>query len=139
MIAYLVKGKSWAVLGAIMSVSRIIIVLVVVVLAGGGYYYYSSQGDAPGASSAGELKIKLGNNVYSNITALEFSPAGTATYVASGLPEGGLGAGNFHDLVIAGGSEQCRYDLRFTLEDGTKADRMNVDLCAATFYHFESQ
>jgi len=122
-----------------MSATRLVLALIVIALAGGGYYYYSGRAESPDTAAADELKINLGNNVYSTITGLEYSPAGSDTYVAAGLPEGGLGAGDFHDLVIAGGAAQCRYDLRFTLEDDTKADRMNVDLCAATFYHFEAQ
>lgn len=113
---------------------RIIAVVVVVAAAAAGAWLYLG-GDESGDSDA--LVIKLGSNTNDVITGVEYAPAGTGTYSAVTLTDGKLGAGNFVDMTIAGGKTQCKYDLRFTKEDGNVAERKGVDLCAATFYHFE--
>lgn len=83
------------------------------------------------------LVIQLGNNAWETLVGVEFSPASAETYQAVPLPDGKLDAGDFYEWTIVGGAEQCRYDLRFALEGGTVTERKDVDLCAASFYHFE--
>jgi len=115
---------------------RIIIAIVILAAIGAGVYFFVLKGDSGGDSDA--MVINLGSNSYDVITGVEYSPAGAGTFTAVTLKDGKLNPGSFVEMTIPGGRTQCSYDLKFTMEDGTVAERNGVDLCAQTYYHFES-
>jgi len=90
-------------------------------------------------NSAATMEINFGNNSWDTISTVEFTPAGTSTYAALALPEGGMKGGDFVIGAFVDGATICTYDLRFTKENGDVLDRKDVNLCDATFYHFEDQ
>jgi len=116
---------------------RIVALVVVVAAVGFGAYTYLGKNAADDGPA--NLVIQLGNNSYDTLTGLEVSPASAGTYTKVDLTGGELTAGSFYELVLPGGAAQCKYDLRFAKADGKSYDRNGVDLCAATFYHFEDQ
>ncbi|GEM_PF-1890452 len=123
---------------------RNIAIAVVLILGAVVAYMYlgpqnSSQPDGDDAIGSASMEINFGNNFWKPISAVELSPAGTDAYVAIPLPDGSLGAGDFVKHAIPDGSTVCKYDLRFTRDSGDIEQRMGVDLCSATYYHFEEQ
>ncbi len=118
-----------------MNVKSIIGVIVLIVIVGGGYYWY--QGNSSDSSAASDLEINFGNNSWDALKSIELSAAGQNTFQAIPLENSTLGAGEFFKYAIPDGQTVCKYDLRITKEGGEVSDRPNVDLCSATFYHFE--
>jgi len=119
-----------------MNTTRSIAIVVILAALGAGAYIYTSGGGSDSTAATG-MEINFGNNSYDALAKIEISPAGQGSYMALALQEGNLGAGNFSKNMIENGNTVCKYDLKFTKENGDVADRMGVDLCAATFYHFE--
>ena len=114
---------------------RILTAIVVLVAVGIGVYYFLLKGGPGGDPDA--MTINFTSNSYDVITGLEYSPAGAGTFTAVALADGKLNPGLSVQTTIPGGKTQCRYDLKFTTEDGTVAERNDTDLCAATYYIFE--
>jgi len=115
---------------------RLVAVVVIVAAVAVGAWLYLGAG---GSEDSDAMVIKLGSNTNDVITGVEYAPAGSGTYSAVALKDGKLNPGLFVDMTIAGGKTQCKYDLRFTMEKGDVAERKAVDLCAATYYHFEPE
>jgi len=115
---------------------NILIAAAVVIVGGAGAYYWTQQDSAPMVPET-TIEINFGNNSYDPLQSIELSPAGQNSFTAIPLEEGGLGAGDFFKHAIVDGKTTCTYDLRITKVKGDVSERPGVDLCAATFYHFE--
>ena len=61
--------------------------------------------------------------------ALITAPAALAAPGVSSTKPADLPAGNYVEITIADGREQCVYDMKFVMEDDTEFVESGVDLC----------
>lgn len=121
-----------------MSIRNLAMVLILATVAVGGYVFYQQSASGVSTSSAPDaMTIQFGNNSWDALASIELSAAGQDSYSAVPLTDGELGAGSFYAHDILDGRTNCTYDIRVTKLDGSVSLRPGVDLCAATFYHFE--
>lgn len=83
----------------------------------------------PGAALAEDLTFTLTNNSSYAVKSLFTSPADVETWEEDVFADKYLPAGNFVDVTIGDGREQCVYDMKFMLEDDSEFIEPAVDLC----------
>lgn len=83
----------------------------------------------PGAALAEDLTFTLTNNSSYAVKSLFTSPADVDTWEEDVFADKYLPAGNFVDVTIGDGREQCVYDMKFVLEDDSEFIEAAVDLC----------
>lgn len=86
-----------------------------------------------GPALAQELVFTLTNNSGADLIELYASPAQSASWEENILAGATLPSGGSGDVTIAGGREQCAYDLRMVFSDGDVLED-STDLCAAGTY-----
>lgn len=86
---------------------------------------------------AEDVAYELNNN--SALTILEFStsPASMDTFGPDALGSGVVAPGEARVVNIENGSDQCRHDLRFVMEDGQELIARDVDICSLASYTLE--
>jgi hypothetical protein len=83
----------------------------------------------PGAALAEDLTFTLTNNSSYAVKSLFTSPADVDTWEEDVFADKYLPAGNYIDVTIGDGREQCVYDMKFVLEDDSEFIEPAVDLC----------
>lgn len=83
----------------------------------------------PGAAFAEDLTFTLTNNSSFAVKSLFTSPADVETWEEDVFADKYLPAGNFVEVTIGDGREQCVYDMKFVLEDDSEFIEPGVDLC----------
>ena len=83
----------------------------------------------PGVALAEDLVFTLTNNSSYAVKSLFTSPADVNTWEEDVFGEQYLPAGNFVEVTIGDGREQCVYDMKFVLEDDSEFIEPGVDLC----------
>jgi hypothetical protein len=83
----------------------------------------------PAAALAEDLVFTLTNSSSSGIIDFYTSPATTESWEEDLLVESVLPSGNYVDVSIADGSDQCEYDMKFVFEDGSEFVEGAVNLC----------
>lgn len=86
------------------------------------------------AQGAADLDFTLTNNSTFNVAEFYTSPStieswGEDALGGTLLPPGGTGT-----VTIAGGSDQCLYDMKFVFEGGREFIDQGIDLCATGEY-----
>lgn len=84
--------------------------------------------------AAEDLKFLLNNESSSDIHEFYTSPVDVKAWEADVFGEGVLGAGNSVVVTIADGRDQCDYDMKFVLDDGSEYVEQAVDLCKTGSY-----
>ncbi|WP_395792198.1 hypothetical protein [Aquimonas sp.] len=86
------------------------------------------------SAKAEDLTFTLTNN--SSFVVVEFyaSPSDVGEWEEDILGTGVLGSGEYSQITIGDGREQCEYDLRFVFDDGDVVDRGGVNLCETGSY-----
>ena len=83
----------------------------------------------PSAALAEDLVFTLTNNSSFAVKSLFTSPTDVENWEEDVFGEQYLPAGNFVDVTIGDGREQCVYDMKFVLEDDSEFVEQGVDLC----------
>jgi hypothetical protein len=83
----------------------------------------------PGAALAEDLTFTLTNNSSYAVKSLFTSPADVDTWEEDVFADKYLPAGNYVEVTIGDGREQCVYDMKFVLEDDSEFIEPAVDLC----------
>ena len=86
-----------------------------------------------GPALAQDLVFTLSNNSAADLIELYASPAQAASWEENILAGASLPSGGSGDVTIAGGREQCAYDLRMVFSDGDVLED-STDLCATGTY-----
>lgn len=83
----------------------------------------------PGAALAEDLTFTLTNNSSYAVKSLFTSPADVDSWEEDVFADKYLPAGNYVEVTIGDGREQCVYDMKFVLEDDSEFIEPAVDLC----------
>jgi hypothetical protein len=83
----------------------------------------------PGAALAEDLTFTLTNNSSYAVKSLFTSPADVDSWEEDVFADKYLPAGNYIEVTIGDGREQCVYDMKFVLEDDSEFIEPAVDLC----------
>jgi hypothetical protein len=83
----------------------------------------------PGAAQAEDLVFTLTNSSSYAVKSFFTSPADIDNWEEDVFGENYLPAGNYVDVTIGDGREQCVYDMKFILEDDSEFVEKAVDLC----------
>ena len=83
----------------------------------------------PGVALAEDLTFTLTNNSSYAVKNFYTSPADVENWEEDVFGEKYLPAGNFVEVTIGDGREQCVYDMKFVLEDDSEFIEPGVDLC----------
>ena len=88
----------------------------------------------PSAALAEDLTFTLTNNSSYAVKSLFTSPADVDSWEDDVFADKYLPAGNYVEVTIGDGREQCVYDMKFVLEDDSEFIEPAVDLCALGEY-----
>lgn len=83
----------------------------------------------PSVAVAEDLVFTLTNTSSYAVKAFFTSPADIESWEEDVFGQGYLPAGNYVEITIADGREQCVYDMKFVMEDDTEFVESGVDLC----------
>lgn len=83
----------------------------------------------PSAAQAEDLVFTLTNGSSYAVKAFFTSPADVDNWEEDVFGDKYLPAGNYVDVTIGDGREQCVYDMKFVLEDDSEFIEKAVDLC----------
>lgn len=78
---------------------------------------------------AEDLEFVLTNNSTYAVKSFFTSPADVDTWEEDVFGENYLPAGNYVNVTIGDGREQCTYDMKFIMEDDSEFIEKGVDLC----------
>lgn len=84
---------------------------------------------SPGVALADDLVFTLTNSSSYAIKSFFTSPANVDEWEEDVFADKYLPAGNYIDVTIGDGREQCVYDMKFVLEDDSEFVEQAVDLC----------
>ncbi|MDB5541733.1 MAG: hypothetical protein JWQ89_3460 [Devosia sp.] len=83
----------------------------------------------PGAALAEDLVFTLTNDSSYAIKSFFTSPADIEDWEEDVFADKYLPAGNYVDVTIGDGREQCVYDMKFILEDDSEFLENGINLC----------
>lgn len=88
---------------------------------------------------AEDLTFDLINNSSRDLHVFQTSPSGVEAWEDDVLGSNVVPAGATVSITIADGRDDCVYDMRFELEDGTELEDYDVDLCALGSYELHDE
>ena len=83
----------------------------------------------PGAALGEDLTFVLSNNSSYLVKSFFTSPANVEDWDTDLFGDNYLPAGNYVDVTVGDGRQQCIYDMRFVLEDDSEFVERGIDLC----------
>jgi len=83
----------------------------------------------PGVALAEDLVFTLTNSSSYAVKSFYTSPADVESWEEDVFGDNYLPAGNYVNVTIGDGREQCVYDMKFVLEDDSEYVEKGVDLC----------
>lgn len=83
----------------------------------------------PSAALAEDLVFTLSNNSSYAVKSFFTSPADVEEWEEDVFADKYLPAGNYVDVTIGDGREQCVYDMKFVLEDDSELLENDINLC----------
>ncbi|MGV3491538.1 MAG: hypothetical protein ACO1OG_09480 [Devosia sp.] len=88
----------------------------------------------PGAAIAEDLVFTLTNSSSYAVKSFYTSPTEVESWEEDVFGENYLPAGNYVEITIADGREQCVYDMKFVMEDDSEFFESDIDLCSLGEY-----